>query len=41
MSVLNMRKEIQYGNEPVGKVSQNNPSSECDINGAQVHGLSR
>ena len=33
MSVGDRREEILYGNELVGKVNQNNPTPECEVNG--------
>ena len=32
MLVWNMRKEILYGNAPVGEVNRNNPTPECEVN---------
>ena len=33
MSVCDKRKEIKYDNGPVGEVSRNNPTPECEVNG--------
>ena len=36
MPVWSIRKEVFYGNGPVGEVSQNNPTPECKVNGTEL-----
>ena len=37
MSVWDRRKEILYGKGSIGKVGQNNPTPECEVNGTECY----
>ena len=37
MSVWGMREEILYESGSVGKVNQNNPTPECELNGTECY----